>query len=334
MLGWTVILLVWCVPSVDACTTAYAPHYVDTDFAVQLNDWNGKPMPSAVLLLTESAGAVTLSSTPIKIVTNADGVGRFHGIAVGEYYLTTESEHGEYLYVLVGAQIQGQATASILSLKWPDLPVERFRNIRGQLHVGNEKPLRLALVEAQTSRVIESGSTDSSGTFGFRGAVPGLYFLRVAQGPQAGDIAVYLDTGAARPELNLEIAFTTCGLDYSDLQACQPDANPIETPNLCGIVIDPSGAVIGDAKLELRTREGPDNIHATAVSAERDGSFGFGPLSSGYYTISASRPGFRKLAAPFHVQNDQGSACAQPLIITLGVSASCSIAELARAPQN
>src|SRR6185503_10248087 len=74
--------------------------------------------------------------------------------------------------------------------------------------------------------------------------------------------------------------------------------NPAKSFELSGVLVDPSGAVIADAKVVLR-REGQRQEHSTTTNQK--GEFRFTRLTSGNYEIEARKDGFKQTITPLTV---------------------------------
>jgi hypothetical protein len=73
------------------------------------------------------------------------------------------------------------------------------------------------------------------------------------------------------------------------------EAQTAATGAIAGVVTDPTGAVVENAKITVRSETTGDNH--TTVSAS-NGSFVVSLLPPGTYTVRASRDGFKELVRP------------------------------------
>ena len=87
-----------------------------------------------------------------------------------------------------------------------------------------------------------------------------------------------------------------------------------DTPQVSGIVVDPSGAVIAGATVLIRTSDGA--VQKTAQS-DANGSFSISGLSAGDYRLIVSSPGFETKEMSVSIGTTETSA---PLRISLAVS--------------
>jgi Carboxypeptidase regulatory-like domain len=312
----------------DACTTVLVPHYVLRDFSVEIHDWNGRPIAGASVLLSPSEEQANPGPESAKAVTTGNGFAEFCGVAVGDYKITTEMSNGEDLFVTVVAAPSTQLIEPELSLKWPVLPVLSVRTPSGRLQTGGDLPLHISLVDGESGKELSSAATDAMGDFRFPDVSPGVYFIRVTLRAFEGDIAIAIEPGAEKSKLDLALSFSTCGLHYGDAQRCDPTER-LEFSNVCGVVLDPTGAVIGDAKIELLSWGETPSRHVTAFANWRDGTFALKDVLPGEYTLSISREGFRRLELPVRVSDGSGVFCANPITVTLALFPSCSKAGVA-----
>ena len=84
------------------------------------------------------------------------------------------------------------------------------------------------------------------------------------------------------------------GVRLLTLLAASVAAHAQITGDLRGVVIDPSGASISQAKVSLRSAETGET---RAASVTEDGAFNFGLLRIGRYEVKAEAPGFRGASA-------------------------------------
>jgi carboxypeptidase family protein len=96
--------------------------------------------------------------------------------------------------------------------------------------------------------------------------------------------------------------------------------------HVCGMVIDPSGEPIPNAKVAVLK----DHHEIAAVQTAKDGNFSFGQLEAGKYDIQVHRDGY--LDAYFSVVITKPALkCNRVLQVNLDVGLGCSIASLVKA---
>jgi hypothetical protein len=311
-----------------ACTTVLVPHYVLRDFSVEVHDWNGRPIAGASVLLSPSKLQLNPGPELSKAVTTRNGLAEFRGVGVGDYEITTEMLNGEDLFVTVVAAPSTQLTEPKLSLKWPVLQVLSVRTPSGRLQTGDDRPIHISLLDGETGKELDVVATDAKGDFRFSDVSPGVYFIRVTRSTFEGDIAIAIEPRTEKSKLDLALSFSTCGLHYGDAQSCDPTER-LELSNVCGVVLDPTGVVIGNAKVDLLPRGETSSRHITAFANWRDGTFTLADVPPGEYTLSVWREGFRRLELPVRVLDGSGAFCANPITVTLALFPSCSKAEVA-----
>ena len=243
-------------------------------------------------------------------------------VPVGEYDAATQMLNGEHLFVQVVAPPSSVVTQSTLNLTWPNLEVISVQNASGRLASSETVRFHLKLIKADSGEEIDMTMPDRTGHFRFSSVVSGLYFLRVRHLSFEGDIPLNIDPAAERSELDLSIGFSTCGLEYADNRECSPQA-PLKVSDLCGIIVDPSGAIIPDSAIQF-TLATDQATPSKGIRPRSDGTFEIRNLHAGQYMLRVSRLGFYPLQVPVHFQGDSGISCANRLRITLGVISSCS----------
>lgn len=318
-----------------ACSYGYPEHHVAGSFTVEVRDWAGKPLQDLAVVLSPHQDEPTPGHASVGAETNGNGIAEFKGIANGEYELTTGISHGETLFVVV-QDVQSETPRDEwphpverdLQLKWPDLQVIEVRRIAGQLSKsdGTAAHVHLSLIEGTKARTLSSGETDSSGKFELPAANPGVYLLRVSGEYLDGDIAIAVNPEANKPKLNVELELTTCGLMYGEPQSCE--VHLLQIANICGKVLDSTGATIPQATVELNRTDSEKDFYRLVPVNSRDATFAVSDLAPGEYSLLVSGPGFKTLDQPLRVLDGTGKPCSEQLQVTLAVSGSCSKAEI------
>ena len=321
--------LVWVASTSYACMVVPQEYGVLRNFAIQVYNWRGAPVPGARVVLSPSIHG-NPGPEPLAATTDAGGIARFRNVPAGAYSATTESSDGEYVEITVIDSGSFEPVRPNLRLKWPNLEVIPVQSASGKLTSGSHtQPLRLALLKADSGERLESVETDTNGNFHFSDAGPGLYFIRVTRKSSssfAGDIAISIEPTAKKTRIDLSIGWTSCGLSYGDDVNCT-SSTPLEVANLCGRVVDPSGAVIFNPLIQvISATDGP--MRDRLITSKQDGTFAVSGILPGQYTLQVSGQGFSKLQLPVRVQDGSGTSCVDPLTVTLGIFPSCSKAEV------
>jgi hypothetical protein len=114
-----------------------------------------------------------------------------------------------------------------LAIDWPSGGPIVARSLRGILHgpASAQPQPKLSLdLENSSGRKLKSLETTASGEFNFEGLKPGVYFIMLNPSgmrgwsgeEMTGRIAVAVDEDASTDHLNIDLAWTSCGLQYSD----------------------------------------------------------------------------------------------------------------------
>ena len=107
----------------------------------------------------------------------------------------------------------------------------------------------------------------------------------------------------------------TCAMVVSLLWAAAPAAlAQIDTGSLLGTVTDPSGALISQASVTIRNE---DTGLVQTQKTKANGSYLFTALKVGYYTVSATAPGFEKVIE-VHVGVSIQAQVEMPLKLNVG----------------
>lgn len=95
--------------------------------------------------------------------------------------------------------------------------------------------------------------------------------------------------------------------------------------HVCGLVSDPSGASVADAKVIILK----DGNEVATMQSGADGRFAFGELKAGKYDMRVDAKGFLTAVSSI-VLEKPGGGCIKELDVLLGVGMSCSIITLGK----
>jgi hypothetical protein len=268
-------------------------------------------------------------------ITDANGVAMFSHMQPGLFSVSVGRDAGIPDGVDLEVKLDGPLDVTV-PLKWPS-GVLRSRSLKGVLHSPDSLPgqsgprLSLDLIEAVSGGVVRSGQTDSAGEFNFPDTPPGLYFLRLnPSGPKGwsgelitGLIAIAVDPSANADGLDLDLGWTSCGLNYTDRNTCSQ--SELQAERLCGRVLDPSEAT--DSKVEILLFEAGEG-HRLLERMETDERGRFtSPISrTGTYQLEIRSPGFSSLHEIVHLQPTREPTCGSPINVHLNILGACSVA--------
>jgi len=215
----TLALLALLSMAASACSIGMIPTEVPTTFSVHVYNEIG-PVEGLQLKLIFPEG----SETVVEATTDKEGIAIFHAPFVGKFYIVPAHHVTEWGGVV---DVKREATTSRVELEWP-AKVLHSAHFRGQIQIEDFSdtsrvlPLRAILSVRRYLSYEEVATTmsDEKGRFAFNTIDPGFYFLEVngkykdnPNVPQ-GDIAIYIDAGAASDNLRIITAYSSCGLSY------------------------------------------------------------------------------------------------------------------------
>jgi carboxypeptidase family protein len=128
-----------------------------------------------------------------------------------------------------------------------------------------------------------------------------------------------------KPLLAIIVGFLLFPSDISHATEClapQP-LKPIH--HVCGLVSDPSGEHVVDAKVTILK----DGKEVAAMQSGADGRFAFEELKAGKYDMRVDAKGFVTAVSSI-VLVKPGAACKKELGVLLGVGMSCSVITLGK----
>jgi len=320
--------LVWAMIAIaapcGACTIVYASVNVGPAFKVKVED-RGHPVKG---LRVEIKGYA--------VVTDENGLALFHDVGPGSYFLTASDEVDS----LNGAALQVSPdgpTGVTVPLNWPSITPVAVRSLKGTMRgpdflPGQSQPrLSLDLLEARSGRKLKSLQSNDRGEFDFETTAPGMYLIALNpsgligwSGEQIrGQIVVDVDQGAPTDSLDLDLTWSSCGLGYSDRGKCPK--RDLQTEQLSGQVVDPTGAIIPGAKILLLDAA---RVRVEEVQSDEKGEFASSRRLAGTYDLVVSRPGFTPYRGTVHAESNGQPTRRSPFTVQLGLFGSCAAASL------
>jgi hypothetical protein len=91
---------------------------------------------------------------------------------------------------------------------------------------------------------------------------------------------------------------SSCGMQYSEVRTARAKT----VSHLVGNIIDPTGAVIGRARIELWRP--PDKRILATVTSDKNGHFDFQHMPDGEYQLRISAVGFAPILVPINLASD------------------------------
>jgi Carboxypeptidase regulatory-like domain len=266
-------------------------------------------------------------------ITDNNGFAFFRGVKAGSYHLSADHDAGIADGVDLDVTRDGPTNITV-PLKWPNTAPVPVRYLKGIIRVPGYVPgqpqseLSLDVLEGSSVQSRKTLRTNARGEFNSEDAAPGLYFLRLKPsgvrdwaGEQiTGLIAVVVDRNAAVDHLDLDLTWSSCGLNSADQSKCPH--NDLHTGRLAGQVMDPAGAVISFAKIILLDSTG---TLAEELQSDRDGKFASTRLlPQGTCQLTVSSTGFTPFRGTLHAEPNSGIARPSLLTVRLGLFAACS----------
>jgi len=279
-----------CVP----CTIVYRTVHVGQDFRVNVADQGRSINGLTVELRSDSVRG------GLKAVTDRNGLAFFHHVSGGQYFLSADHDAGILDSVAIEVSQNGP-TGITVPLRWPSIAPTAARALKGILRLPEQLPgksqptISLELMDGVSGRVLRRGQTQDNGEFDFPTVSRGLYFVHVKvsepisfAGEQiSGFIAVAVDPGAKSDSLDLELGWTSCGLNYTDGSQCKQ--RDVAANKLSGRVLDATGAAIREADILLLDLNG-DNVEK--IQSDSGGQFATPRSLDGVYQLVVRSAGF------------------------------------------
>jgi len=315
-------------PHCGACTVIFPVVKVGPNFRVRVED-NGRPVKGLRVEIGSSQGG-----GKSVVTTDKNGFALFHGVRPGSYHLSADHDTGIPDGAELEVKLDGPTDVTV-SLKWPSIGSVFVRSLKGTIRgpdylPGQPQPrLSLELLDGSSGRRLKTLQTNDNGEFNFESAAPGLYFLNLKPsglrdwaGEQiTGLIVVFVDRDAPADHLDLDLAWSSCGLSYADRSKCP--YSDLQIDQLSGQVLDTSGAAIQDAKILLFDRA---ETLVERLQSDRAGRFTSTHTLAGTYELVVSTAGFTPLRRTVQVEPAANSTRLSRLTVELGVGGSCSAA--------
>jgi len=292
------------------CSMTFRTEVVGPNFRVQAKD-RGRPVEGIPIKL--HIGMVV----KYQAITDKNGIARFHNLPPGSYFLIAGPEPG--FADAANLQVKpAESSERTIPVHWPNATPLVTASLKGTLDLWYQQTsLTLELIEPLSGRILKSVETDESGSFDFPGIAPGLYLLSVT--PPNGLIPVDVEPGAATASLDLDLGFSSCGLQYMDRKQCpRPE---LHLQHLEGRVIDATEAALPFAEITLL---GPGDKVVERTYSIGAGSFPSLDVADGTYQLVVRRNGFTPLRSILTLDSNGASS---PLEVQLGVLGFCSSAK-------
>jgi hypothetical protein len=313
-------------PVAYGCTIVFPTVTVGTTFRVRVTG-QGRAIAGLRLVLRHaSSGSPNLNDDgAVYSRTDANGYAQFRNLPLGSYVLGSE-RNGESADGTIVKVVASAAEGRTVRLRWPnDAPV-RVRSMSGTLRVSDYYPQQtqaqfsLSLEEAISGRLIGASRSDTDGQFAFDISVqPGIYFLQLSDSStkeHEGTITVEVDRDAQQLGMNLDLGWTSCGLNYSERRS-YPDMNETK---LCGDVSDDAGAVIANVDVWLLSNNEVPRVLEQTHTDEK-GQFILQEQQEATYRLVVKRAGFFPFIRVVHLASpDASDRCTHPIRITLSVN--------------
>ena len=311
-----------------ACTVFYPSVQVGPNFRVRVED-RGRPVKGLRVEIGGYPGSGTRADT------DKNGFALFRGVRPGSYHLSADHDAGISDGADLEVKLDGPTDVTV-PLRWPSIAPILVRSLKGRIRgpdylPGQPQPrLSLDLLEGSSGRRLKSLQTSDSGEFNFESAAPGLYFLSLTSGLRGwsgetvtGLVPVAVDRSAPTDHFDVDLGWSSCGLSYTDQGKCPQSDLQIE--HLSGQVLDSSEAAIGYAKILLFD---PAETLVEQLQSDSEGRFTSPHSLAGAYQLVVSSAGFTPLRRTLHADPTGIPTRHSALTVQLGVSGSCSAANL------
>lgn len=289
------------MPPAPACTIVYAQTNVGPDFKVRVED-RGHPVKDLRVKIEGQSA-----------VTDENGIAVFRGVRSGSNSVTIDTIPAIGDFAALNVTSNGPSGVTI-PLKWPNVEPISVRTLKGQLH-GSDLYYSLDLFDVGSGRKLRTLVTTNLGEFDFENTPPGLYVIDVNH---SGHIVVEVDRGARADGLDLDIGSSSCGMFFADRNKCP--RGDFRTNRLSGQVIDPGGAFVQNAKIELLDA---GNVPVEELRSDPEGKFVSSRNLTGTYELLVRMPGFTPYHATVRLGLGGEPAHQAPLTIPLGIFGMC-----------
>ncbi len=299
-----------------ACSVFPGTVEVGSKFQVKVND-RGRPVKGLRMVLSTDSSTGEEHKVVVDSLTDADGIAHFLNLGAGSYWLAADHDGGVGDAVAVNVSPHGPANKTF-SISWPSATPVTVRSaagiVRGPDYYSNpvQAPISISLLEGISGREIEKTQSDGKGRFSFTSNVtPGIYFMRINpsslrgwSGEQIeGMIVIEVATDAKESALNLDLGWSSCGLEYSQ-RVILPE---LKVTNICGAIKDSEGAVVAKAQVMLLAG-GEDAKILEQTQSGANGEFVIPKHSDGNYQLLVKSAGFSPYLRLIHLQSAGTSA--------------------------
>ena len=294
-----VILLILFPLGAVACSY-FVPNYrVGKNFTVHVASEDGLAFADVRVILVRGNQVAKTAHT------NSQGVAQFEEVQVDNYSLEVD-QLGELGLDTATISVVDGVNGGDVRLRWPSLHILRATKLKGMLlDAGMATPLAdtsVVLVKAIDGSLIARDLTQKTGEFDLGSPAAGFYFMKLqdlhSPNRELDPIPVLIVEGAKR-ELTLAVQETSCGMQYSELCTARPET----VSRLAGKIVDPSGAVIDRARIEL-LRSNEKRILAT-IAPDKSGHFDFQYMPDDKYRLRISAVGFAPVLVPLNLSSDK-----------------------------
>lgn len=303
--------LIWAMiagsAAAHACTIVSAITQVGPDFRVKVED-RGHPVKR--LRIKIEGGAA---------VTDENGTAVFHGVRPGSNFVMLDTVAG--IAEGTGLTVTSDGPTDVtISLKWPSIAPMSARSLKGTLRGADFVPgqpqrrFTLDLFDVTSQRKLQTTQTDERGEFDFENSTPGLYVINVA----SGTMVVEVDNRSPAAVLDLDMGSTSCGTFFTDRNKCR--TSNFQTDRLSGRVLDPSGASVGNATIDLADAAGKA---VERLTSDPEGNFASSRNLTGTYELLVRMPGFTPYRGKVRLEPVNEPAQTGPLTIPLGLMGMC-----------
>lgn len=327
-IGGAILAVLLSVSIARTCSVFPGTVEVGSKFQVKVADRGNRVKGLRMVLSTESS-----TGEKQKVVTDsftdADGIAHFSNLSAGSFWLSADHDGGVGDAVVVNVSPRGPANKTF-AISWPSAAPVTVRSaagiVRGPDYYSNQAQaqISISLLEGISGREIEKTQSDSKGRFSFTSDLPpGIYFMRINpsdlrgwSGEQIeGMIVIEVAREAKENALNLDLGWSSCGLEYSQ-RVILPE---LKRDKICGAITDSEGAVVAKAQVILLAGDEDAEILEQTQSGP-NGEFVIPKHPDGNYQLLIKSAGFSPFLRLIHLQSAGTSAgCHQPIPVKLAV---------------
>jgi hypothetical protein len=289
-------------PTARACTMVEFATNVAPDFRVKV-EFRGRPMPG-LRVRTKNASAVT----------DENGFAYFYYLRSGPDSVDVDVPGGLAGHMALNVTADGPPAVSI-PLYWQGLDPIKVHSLKGTLHSPDyedgkpQEKYTLDLFDLRSGQKTTRQQTNDRGEFDFEISTPGFYMILANS---SGQIIVDVDSSARSERIDLNVGLPRCGVLFADRNRC--GLGPFSMERLAGQVVDPSGAVIPGALINLFDAS---NTAVEQMSTDTAGKFASSRNLIGSYELVIERPGFKIYHAMVRLGTARG---AQGSLATIALS--------------